>query len=291
MKKNVALVLSSGGARGFAHIGVINALEKKGFKITSVAGASMGALVGGIYATGQLKQFEEWVTTLDIMEVLKLTDLTISSKGFVKGKKIIQKMKEMIPDKNIEDLKIPYSAVATNIIDGEESVFSQGSLYDAIRASISIPTVFQPHKSGEHYYIDGGVLNPVPINRVKRKKNDLLVVVNVNARIPYKKKKSKEEKHHDNALIKQLKLLQKKINAVIPENKTDDIGFFNLTNKSISLMLYKISALSMEKHNIDLLINVSRDSFGTYDFYKAKDIIKEGEKAAQKTLKEYLKNG
>ena len=129
--KNVALVLSSGGARGFAHIGVIKVLEKEGFKITSVAGTSMGALVGGIYATGQLTNFEEWICSLDIKEVLRLTDLSISNKGLVKGKKIIEKMKEIVPERNIEDLAIPFCAVATDILNGTEKIFTRGKLYDA----------------------------------------------------------------------------------------------------------------------------------------------------------------
>jgi len=183
MKRNIALVLSSGGARGFAHIGAINTLEKEGFNITSVAGTSMGALVGGIYATGQLKTFEEWVCSLDIKEVLRLTDFTISKQGLVKGRKVIDKMKEIVPDRNIETLPIPYCAVATDILNGVESIFTSGNLYDAIRASISIPTVFQPFKIGNNYYIDEGVLNPIPINHVKRSGNDILVVVNVNSRI------------------------------------------------------------------------------------------------------------
>ena len=112
MKRNIALVLSSGGARGFAHIGAINILEKEGFNITSAAGTSMGVLVGGIYATGQLKSFEEWVCSLDIKEVLRLTDFTISKQGLVKGRKVIDKMKEIVPDRNIETLPIPYCAVA-----------------------------------------------------------------------------------------------------------------------------------------------------------------------------------
>ena len=131
MGKNVALVLSSGGARGFAHIGAIKVLEQHGYNITSVAGTSMGALVGAIHAAGQLGEFEEWVRTLDVMEVLKLTDISLSSKGFVKGKKIIEKLKEIVPERSIEELHIPYCAVATNFIKGKEKVFTEGSLFNA----------------------------------------------------------------------------------------------------------------------------------------------------------------
>ncbi len=284
-KKNIALVLSSGGARGFAHIGVINELLRHGYSITSIAGTSMGALVGAMHATGQLKQFEKWVSSLDVLEVLKLTDISISNKGLVKGNRIIKKLKEIVPERNIEDLPIPFCAIATDIVRGTELVFTEGNLYDAIRASISIPTVFQPVKISGSYYVDGGVLNPVPINRVKRHENDMLVVVDVNAQIPVEKEKSTDKKQIDNKYLKQLKSMQNKLSNFIPKNKKDDVGLFNLTTRSISLMLHQISVLTIEKNRPDLLIKVSKNSFGTFDFYKAKEIIKEGEKAAQKALK------
>lgn len=283
-KKNIALVLSSGGARGFAHIGVINELLRQGYSITSIAGTSMGALVGAMFATGQLKQFEKWVSSLDVMEVLKLTDISISNKGLVKGNRIIKKLKELVPDRNIEDLPIPFCAVATDIINGTELVFTEGNLYDAIRASISIPTVFQPFKISDSYYVDGGVLNPVPINRVKRREKDMLVVVDVNAQIPAEKKEKTNKKQIDNKYLKQLKSMQDKLSNIIPKNKKDDIGLFNLTTRSISLMLHQISVLTIEKDKPDMLISISKDSYGTFDFYKAEEIIKEGERATQKAM-------
>jgi NTE family protein len=285
MKKNVALLLSSGGARGCAHIGAIKVLDQNGYKITSVAGTSMGALVGGIYATGQLLQFEEWISSLDIKEVLRLTDFSISKKGLVKGKKVIDKIKQIVPERNIEDLSIPFCAVATDIIEGTEAVFTEGNLYEAIRASISIPTVFQPVKIGNRYFVDGGLTNPIPVNRVKRHKDDLLVVVNVSSPIPYEKKSIEIEKLSDKKYSEQIKLIKEKLNNLIPTKKTEDIGIFNLTNKSISTMMRKISDLTLEKHKPDLLINISKESFGTYDFYKAKEIIEEGESATLSALR------
>jgi NTE family protein len=148
MIRDVALVLSSGGARGFAHVGAIKVLERNGFRITSIAGTSMGALVGGIYATGKLQAFEEWANSLDIMEVLRLTDFTISKKGLVKGKKVIGKIKEIVPERNIEDLNIPFCAVATDILEETEVLFTKGSLYEAIRLLFQFRS-FQPHRIGK----------------------------------------------------------------------------------------------------------------------------------------------
>ncbi len=288
--KNVALVLSSGGARGYAHVGAIKVLERNGFRISSIAGTSMGALVGGIYATGQLQIFEEWVCSLDIKEVLRLTDFTISKKGLVKGKKVIEKIKEIVPDRKIEDLSIPYCAVATDIIEGTEVLFTKGNLYDAIRASISIPTVFQPHRIGTRYFVDGGLMNPIPVNRVKRTGNDILVVVDVSAPIPYEKKTEANDKYSDSRYAEQIRLITEKVSNLIPSKKKDDLdlGIFNLSNKSIGTMMRKIAELTLEKHQPDILVNISKESFGTYDFYKAKEIISEGEEAMINALKQKM---
>jgi NTE family protein len=244
----------------------------------------MGALVGGIYASGQLQQFEEWVTTLDKMEVLRLTDVTLSNRGLVKGKKIMEKIKEIVPDRNIEDLLIPYCAVATDILSGKEKVFTEGDLYDAIRASISIPTFFQPFLIGKDYYVDGGLVNPVPINRVKRHENDLLAVVNVIADIPPEQKKAEEERHTNNKYLRKIRNIHSKLGREIPKNHKDDIGILNLSNRSISIMLRQIADLTLADHQIDIMVQISREAYEGYDFYKAGEIIKEGETATLKAL-------
>ncbi len=279
MKKNVALVLSSGGARGFAHIGAIRVLEDRGYNITSVAGTSMGALVGGIYASGRLKEFEEWVSSLDVMEVLKLTDISLSKKGLVKGDRIIERMKEIVHDRDIEELSIPYCAVATDIIRGRERVFSSGSLFNAIRASISIPTFFQPFLLAGDYYVDGGLVNPIPINRVKRIEGDLLAVVNVNADIPHVLIEPHIKEPVGKGYLKMIRNINARAGKHIPQHKKDDIGIFNLNNRSISIMLNQIASLTLMDSRVDIMVSVAKDSYGTYDFYKAAEIIREGERA------------
>jgi len=289
-KKDVALVLSSGGAKGFAHVGVIHALERNGFNIHSVAGASMGSLVGGLYATGELESFIDFMENMDLREMLKFVDINLGPGGMVKGDRIIEKLKELVPDRNIEDLELPYCAVATDIVEGEEKVFTSGKLYDAIRASISIPTVFTPHVIDGHHYVDGGVVNPIPVNRVHRKRRDIIVAVNVNATdpddftIPLPEEKKEERKLPD-ALTNFLERAEK----LLPHNKNDRISTFNITNKSINLMLNQISELTLKLTPPDIEINLPVDCFGTFDFYKAKEIIEYGDKAAEKAIKKYLK--
>jgi NTE family protein len=289
-KKDVALVLSSGGAKGFAHVGVIRVLERYGFKIHSVAGASMGSLVGGLYATGEMENFIDFMDKIDLREMLKFVDINLGPGGMIKGEKVIEQLKELIPDRNIEELNIPYCAIGTDIETGEEKVFDSGKLYDAIRASIAIPTVFTPHVVDGHHYVDGGVLNPIPVNRVRRKKRDIVVAVNVNAiddpsDMPLPEEQKKEERKLPEALANFLKHAEK----LIPGNRSDRIGFFNLTNKSLNLMIDKISDLTLEMDPPDILINIPTNAYGTFDFYKANEIIEFGEKAAEKEIKKYLK--
>ena len=178
---SVSLVLGSGGARGYAHIGVIEELVAQGFDIRSVAGSSMGALVGGVYAAGQLAAFRDWVKPLRRFDVLRLLDWTISGGGLIKGDRIIDKLRELIGEVNIEDLPIAYTAVAVDLMSQREVWFSRGPLFDAIRASIAIPTVLRPHYYEGRTLVDGGLLNPVPITPTLRDLTDATIAVDINA--------------------------------------------------------------------------------------------------------------
>ena len=289
MKKNVALVLSGGGARGIAHIGVIEELEKQGYEIKSISGTSMGALVGGVYAAGKMQEYKGWMYTLDKLDVFNLIDFTFSKQGLVKGDRVLNKMKEFIPDINIEDLKINYAATATDILRKEEVIFTKGSLYKAIRASISIPTVFTPVKTENALLVDGGVINNIPINHVKRTKDDILIAVHVNADIPiYKPDFPNDEKDKTQSLyLKRIKEFQGKLYKNLPKGKVHEMGYFDLINKTINLLTYQISKMTIEKHPPDILINISHNSCSTFDFYKAEELVEIGRHAAVNSLLEY----
>ncbi len=179
-KKDVALVLSSGGPRGFAYIGAIEELESRGYSITSVAGCSIGSLVGGIYAAGGLEDFKKWLFKLNNFKLLSLLDVSLSKSYLVKGERVIEHIKKVVPNVNIEDLGIPFRAVSTDLYTGEQVVFSEGRLFDAIRASISIPSLFRPVRYGYHTLIDGGAVNTAPFSIVPRNGHDILVSFDVN---------------------------------------------------------------------------------------------------------------
>ena len=282
MRKNIALVLSGGGARGLAHIGVIEELQKRDYQITSVAGTSMGALIGGVYAMGKLEEYRDWVAGLTQIEVFKLVDLTLGSAGLIKGERVLNRMKEFIPDTNIEDLSIPYSATAVDIIRHEEVVFRSGSLYDAIRASIAIPTVFTPVRKDGAILVDGGVMNNVPITNVVRTKGDLLVTVYVNADIPVQKPilSKAEEQKQESTYQKWMKNFNDYLHINHSKGKKESLGFLTVIDNTITTGMLKLAQMAIEKGKPDILINISRLSCGTYDFYKAKELIEIGRIAA-----------
>ena len=289
MNKPISLVLSGGAARGLAHIGVIEELEKQGFEIKSIAGNSMGAYIAAMYAMDKLQEYKEWILTLDKLDVFKLIDFTFSSQGLIKGDRVFNKMKTFFPDKNIEDLKIPYVAVAADITNMKEVVFTEGSIYDAVRASVSIPTIFTPVKKGNVILVDGGVVNPIPINRVKRIKGDILIASYVNANIPYDKPAidNKNEKRKNSVYKQKINEFRKKLDEILPKSSKKHLNYFTLINKSTGLLTHHLSLMNIEKYKPDMLINISHHSAGIFDFFKAEELIETGRQAARKSINDY----
>jgi len=288
MKQKVALVLSSGGSKGLAHIGIISELEKQGFEISSVSGSSIGSVIGGLCAMDKLPEYTEWVKTLNKKNIWDLMDFTLSSNGLIKGEKVFNKMKTFIPDMLIEDMRIPFTAVATDIINEKEVVFSDGSFYEAIRASVAIPSLITPVKYKDTLLIDGGVLNPVPIQYVARENNDILVVVNLygnkmNTIINPKTVMEKQEGF--NLTINDF---VNGINKFISSGDQKRLGYFSLLNTATYAMVHKLAKDNVEKHEPDIVINIPFDSASTFDFFKADELIKLGEDATIKAISEYL---
>lgn len=292
MGKKVSLVLSGGGARGIAHIGVIEELERQGFEIHSIAGTSMGALVGGVYALGKMQEFKDWIVTLDKHEVFRLVDFTLSKHGVIKGDKVFKKMKEFIPDTNIEELNLNYVATATDVLNRKEVIFKSGSIFDAIRASVAIPSVFTPVVKKGAILIDGGVTNNIPVAHAKRITNDILIVVNVNAKIPHQeivisKAKSKERK---SVYLKRLNEFKLHLSSVVFENKSSaqkSMGYFSIMHEAYDMMREKLAVGLIENKSLDILINISDKSCGAFDFFKASELIEDGRYAANQQIKEY----
>ena len=291
MKQKVALVLGSGGARGTAHIGVIHELVNQRYEISSISGTSMGALVGGVYAAGKLDEYESWLCSLSKMDMFNLVDFTLSTKGIIKADKVLKEIQKFIPDRKIEELPIRYAAVATNLKQKKEVVITKGSLFEAIRASISIPLVITPVQKNDTLFVDGGVLNPIPVNRVSRQEDDILIAVNVNAQIPYQNPTVDDPNwgHLEELTSGKLNGFQKKLSKLVTVNKKESIGYFNLIGETTSLMLTQISRLTFEMNPPDMLIEVSRHSCGTFDFYKASELIELGKEVTKENLQKLVK--
>jgi len=291
MSKQVSLVLSSGGARGYAHIGVIEALEKNGFSVVSITGCSMGAVVGGLYAAGGLALFKNWACQLERSDVFKIYDFAFSSRGIIRGKRVFHEIEQFIPDRNIEDLPIPFRAVATDINSQKEVVFERGSLYKAFRASSAIPAVVKPASYDNLELVDGGVLNPLPIGFAPRKKGDIIVAVDVNANIPFSSwpltvTEVEEDIKIENQwseLVK--KWFQKDSKPTAKNNRRT--GFFDLMIKSIDMMQDRITEHTIAEHKPDILVQVSRAAGSTFDYHKAEKLILAGHEAFEKALELY----
>ena len=294
--KTVSLVLSSGGARGLAHVGVIEELERRGYTITEIAGCSAGALVGGMYAAGKLPEFKDWICNLDRVDVFSLMDFTFSSRGFIKGEKVYQALKKVVPDQAIEDLPLRFSCNAVDVNSGKEHVFAQGSLYKAIRASGSIPSVFLPAQIDKRNLIDGGVLNPVPISLLSDPHNTLVVVVNANSLAehflpaPHKKSSQKQSMNLPGWLME----YQNKMRTYFPEEEKKvqqkRYSAMELVTRSFDLLQDRYCQLLLENYPVEVEIKVASSQAGTLEFHRAAELIEVGRIKACEAL-DRLENG
>ena len=284
--RDVALVLSSGGARGLAHIGAIEELEAQGYRIRSIVGCSMGAIIGGMYAAGKLAEYKEWMQTIDKKKILSLLDISFSLDHLVKGEKIIEAMKEIVPDVKIEDLPIPFKAVATDWEKGQEVVFSKGSLYEAIRASISMPLFFDPVKKGGTTFVDGGILNPLPLNISKDMPGDIVVAVNVSGM----GEDNENDNENDNEKRKTKTKTKSKaqtaldfLSSLLPDEP--DVNYFTMRQRLFRLMVQKNAALNIELYKPDILVNIPMDLFGPFEYDHVDKISAYGREKMREALK------
>ena len=297
--KKVALALASGGPRGFAYIGAIEELQKRGYTITSIAGTSAGSLVGGIYAAGGMQAFKEWLFGLDPVKVVALMDFSISKNYLVKGEKVINAIKERVPDINIEDLPIPFAAVATDLYTGEEVVFREGPLFDAIRASISIPSMFKPAEWKGRTLVDGGMVNTLPLNRVQRTPGDILIGFNVNqidaaeiqgfldsraALIESRSEMSLIQRIQSN--LQEFRLVSDGREEHLPVDASDN--YFSILQRSFGIMNCSIARIGIELTPPDILVSLPFDSYhGVYGYSHAPEIVEKGRELMAEALDKY----
>ncbi len=305
MNKHVALVLGSGGARGLAHIGAIEALEERGYTISSIAGCSMGSIIAGMYAAGQLKEAKEWFLQVDKQLILRMMDINLlSGNSLVKGQKIIQELEKIVPDRPMEQLNIPCTIVASDMISTEEVVFRSGSLFEAVRASISIPLFFQPVQIGEKLLIDGGILNPLPLHIVARTEGDILVAMDISGKDAMPVNTDYEPIDVEGRLTDlkargipvpksvehQLRQLGKRVDGIL-ERRAQDLG----RTVSFTSMLDRMSDMQIQQNTIlacrltppDIHAVMRQYAYNTFDFDKAEQIIADGKRLMNEALDAY----
>ncbi len=289
--KNIALVLGSGGARGLTQIGAIEVLEERDYNISSIAGCSMGAVVGGIYAAGHLADFKKWICNLDKFGVYNLMDFTLTTQGFVKGDRVFKEIKKFVSKTNIEGLDIPFKAVAVDIHNQREVVFEEGDLFEAIRASVAIPSVLTPVIKDDVELVDGGVMNPLPLNLVEKDNHDLVLAIDLNGKATYKPSK-KVTKERQEELDKERSKWIKAINDVFSDffgsnNKRKKHNYFELINLSFTLMQHKLTEVIINKYEPDVLISIPKAAADTFEFFRAEELIAYGREKTEKALDEY----
>ena len=311
-RTKIGLALGSGAARGISHIGVLKILEKHQIPIDIVTGTSIGAFIGGAYASGlKVSVMEEIALNINWKLTAKMFSPTISFSGFVDGRRIKEFLETVIGNRNIEELDRKFVCIATDILTGEEIVIDQGSLVDAIRASISIPAIFTPVYHRNRFLVDGGVVNPVPVDTARKVGADIVIAVNVIPPVPsiLKKEKMKKEK----TIKKKEEINSQKINIVVADyikNKIDDLVNFSKINEvfkkeeknkhslpnlinilfnTITIFEEEIIKLRLEKDKPDFLIEPDTSSINSREFNKAKEAIRAGEEAAKKVIPEIKK--
>jgi NTE family protein len=290
----VSLVLGSGGARGYAHIGAIEEIERRGYEIVSVSGSSMGALVGGMYAAGKLPEYKKWVISLNWMRVVRLLDFTLS-RGAIRGDRIFVQLTKILGALKIEDLEIDFTAVAADIAHQKEVWFQKGSLIDAIRASVAVPGLFTPVMQDGRVLVDGGILNPLPIIPVVAAQADFIIAIDLN---------TGDSSHSHIALPSNQFLKRSGMSDEwnMPESelsderdeptaKADQIGGrMDVLLNSVEVMQASLAEYKIAGYPPDLLIRIPKDLCSFYDFHRAEAAIEYGRLAARDRL-EALEKG
>lgn len=309
--KRVALVLGSGGARGYAHIGVIEELEARGYEIIGVSGCSIGALIGGLYAAGKLQDYKEWVTGLNYFDLFRLVDVTWSPMGAIKGEKVMDVIASMVNGRSIESLPIPFTSVATDLINQKEVWFQEGSLERAIRASVAVPGVITPIQHKGRTLVDGGLLNPLPITPAVAWHADLIVAVNVTAQsssvaldeLMFDWSESNKKGPDPSAVGEWMHRIKGRAGDLLgrlnfwegPENEPIGQGEGTDTNwgkLNIVIQSFETTQAALAQYKIagyppDILIEVPRSACSSYEFHRASELIELGRRLATKHLEKW----
>lgn len=297
--KTIALALGSGGARGYAHIGIIEEVEARGWEIVGVAGTSMGAIIGGLYVGGGMESYRDWVSGLGKRDVMRLMDPGMGGAGVLRASKVMSKVKEHLGDLLIEDARLPYTAVAVDLVSQREVWFTSGPMIDAMRASMAMPTVFTPLAKDGMILADGGLLNPVPVVPLADVHADAIIAVNLSA--PSLTARITREEAFTGLKLPRLRIpglphiIDPALRALVPvfrrgaadapdEEPPLTFSALDVVDRSLNLMQGALRRYRLAGFPPDVLVNIPLDSCGTLDFHRAKEMIEVGREAAAKAF-------
>ena len=286
-KKTVSLVLGSGGARGLAHIGVIESLKKHSFEIHDIAGSSIGALIGGIYAAGELDTFTRWVSVLERRDVIQLLDFSFRRSGLLKGERIIAVLDDLIGNRNIEELPISFTAVATDVYEQKEVWLNRGPLFDALRATIAIPTIFTPHVYLGRRLLDGGLINPIPIAPTLAHHTDITIAVNLSAKPEpglIERRVNYQGPGYRADYSRRIGQFIEALPWVQGWRESNDMGFFDVVAKSMDTMQNTIARFKLATHTPDVIIEIPRNTCAFFEFHRSRELIEIGRQRADAVL-------
>ncbi len=293
-RPKIGIALGSGSARGWSHIGVIRELLEIGIKPDMVCGTSIGALVGGAYASGNLDMLEQWVRDMDRMDVARYLDITrLSRGGAIKGERLFDYLRRELGNPSVEDLEIPYAAVATKLASGQEEWLRDGSLLEAIRASISLPGLFTPVQMNGDWMIDGGLVNPVPVSLCRAMGADIVIAVNLNGALLGRQVVTDEEVtepiHLESLppLERFAEELKQRANTFMSEwfdSEDDKPGLFDVLSASINIMQDRITRSRMAGDYPDVMLAPRLSQIGLMEYHRADEAIKEGRATVRRAL-------
>jgi NTE family protein len=287
MSKSIRLVLGSGGARGLAHIGAIREIEKRGYEIKSVIGCSVGAMIGGCYCAGKLDKFEEWVCSLNEWDVVRFMDFSLFSKnGIMKGDMLTDTLRELVGDRVIEDLPLPFAAVATNINDHKEVWITRGDLFDAMRASMAIPGLMTPKEIDGKTLVDGGLLNPLPGAPTYLDGTQFTIAVSLAGRDVEEPFGPNPPEPNENSIGRYRKSIddffgsvQEKLGLETKKQKEEkaELGATGVMLEAFDAMQQTIARYRLAAYPPDILIEIPNNVCRTLEVYKARQLIHAGE--------------
>jgi NTE family protein len=314
--RRVALALGSGGARGYAHIGVIHELQDRGYQIVGIAGSSMGALVGGLQAAERLDQFADWARSLTQRSILRLLDPSITAAGVLRAEKILDAVRDILGAATIEELSIPYTAVCTDLLAGKSVWLQRGAVDEAIRASIAIPGVIAPHVVDGRLLADGGILDPLPMAPIAAVNADLTIAVSLSGSEAGGGDPAPESRPTTEWLNRMLSSTSALLDSPtaravldrfgtssaddaddadasegVPESEPPRLGSFEVMNRTIDIAQAALARHTLAAYPPDLLIEVPRSACRSLEFHRAAEVIETGRELAAHALTRLNKTG